>query len=345
MDAKENMQEKDRKQRKREKLVRWRSNLIWILFVFLAVYIFLAGLVSIPWFLFLRTIREHVSDAFYHIMDNYTYTGVSILVLFLLCRLIRPNRYIWKSFLLPRRQSEAETDESDVLAEFYGRGRNGFKMLGWGLLLGFLTNFFAIACALVHGDIKLYFDASFRQLPLFLFALFSVWMQSSSEELWCRGFLYERLHERYPLWVAVTVNGVLFGLLHSFNNGASVLSILEIAVCGISYSLLRWYTGNIWIVMGVHTGWNFTQAFLFGLPNSGLVSALSLFHLDASTGISNPIYDFAFGVEGGVPALIADTVLGVVVLVLAARSGRLKELKLNRAKAMAAGDQQHTDTV
>ena len=37
-----------------------------------------------------------------------------------------------------------------------------------GLLLGFLTNFFCIACALLHGDIKLCFAFSAKQLPLLL---------------------------------------------------------------------------------------------------------------------------------------------------------------------------------
>ncbi len=338
METKEKRQETEQTPQKKERLVRWRSNPIWILLVFVALYIFVSVFVWYPGLYLLYMYQDQIPDSVYFIVENYVWTISSILVLFLLCWLIRPNRYIWKSFLLPGKHTASIPNDSDVLAEFYGRSRNGFKMLVWGLLLGFLTNFFGIACALIHGDIKLYFDSDFRQIPLFLFALFAVWLQSSSEELWCRGFLYERFHERYPLWVSVAVNGILFGALHCFNDGASVLSILEIMICGISYSLLRWYTGNIWIVMGVHTGWNFTQAFLFGLPNSGLVSAVSLFHLDASTGVSNLIYDFDFGVEGGLPGLLADLLLGVVVLVLAARSGRLKELKMNRARTMEAAN-------
>ena len=324
------MDEKEKKSRVRKRLARRRGNLIWILFVFLAVYFFGCGFASIPWELMMRAIRDSVSDGFFYIMEFYTCTILAVLVLFLLCWLVRPNRYIWKSFLLKKKGAAAATEESDILAEYYGRSRNSFRMLGWGLLIGFLTNGFAIVCALLHGDIKLYLETSAGQIPLLLFALFSVFIQSSSEELWCRGFLYERFHERHPLWVAVLVNGVLFGAMHIFNDGATVFSIVSIVICGISYSLLRWYSGNIWIVMGLHTGWNFTQAFLFGLPNSGLVSEVSLFHLAASTGNSNLIYDFEFGVEGGLPSVLADLMIGVVVIILAVRSGRLKELKMKR---------------
>ena len=76
--------------------------------------------------------------------------------------------------------------------------------------------------------------------------------------------------------------------------------------------------------------WNFTQNFIFGLPNSGLVSEASVFHLDAATGISNWIYSYEFGVEGGVPAVFIDLLLLVVILILAKRDGRLDELKESR---------------
>ena len=76
--------------------------------------------------------------------------------------------------------------------------------------------------------------------------------------------------------------------------------------------------------------WNFTQNFIFGLPNSGLVSEASVFHLDAATGISNWIYSYEFGVEGGVPAIFIDVLLMVVILILAKRDGRLGELLESR---------------
>ena len=334
MEKKEQLNDKEKKQRRKERLARWRSNPAWVIFVFVGVYIFLTSFLYLPWWFMLNPALPYLSDEVYYVLDFYTCVIVDVFSLFLLTWLIRPNRYIWKSFLLPKKRSAAETTEDDLLADFYGRRRNGLKMLGWGFLLGFLQNFFCIICALIHGDIQLYFESGAGQIPLFLFAFLSVFIQSSSEELWCRGFLYERLHERCPLWVVIFVNGALFGCLHIFNDGVTVLSIVEITVCGIAFSLLRWYTGSIWIVMGLHTAWNFTQAFLFGLPNSGLVSAVSLFHLESSTGISNLIYDYDFGVEGALPALVVDLLMAVIILVLSAKSGRLKELKMNRAATL-----------
>jgi hypothetical protein len=147
--------------------------------------------------------------------------------------------------------------------------------------------------------------------------------------------MYERISVHYPLWVAIVVNGVFFGVLHCFNDGANVLAITDIAVCGIAYSLVRWYSGSIWMVMGIHTMWNFTQNIVFGLPNSGLVSELSLFHLDAANGTSNLIYNYSFGVESALPAIIVDAAMAIIVLILAKKNGRLGELLMSYEKRTA----------
>ena len=115
-----------------------------------------------------------------------------------------------------------------------------------------------------------------------------------------------------------------------------VLAILGIVICGFSYSLLRWYTGSIWITMGIHTMWNFTQNFIFGLPNSGLVSEVSVFNLDAVNAVSNLIYNYEFGVEAAIPALVVDALIGVVCIILAKRNGRLGELNMSYEKIAAA---------
>ena len=305
------------------------NNIVWIIFLVLALYIFVSGLLEA---LFLKLVFNNVklSDEMYFIIDNYAFTIVSILVLVVVCWIVKKNRFILRSFL-PKGMGK---DHKILVVEdtYEPTQNNTLRSLMYGLLLGFVTNFTCIACAIAHGDIKLYYDFSASQIPVLIFGFLMVFVQSSSEELWCRGYMYERICIHYPLWVAVLANGLLFGLLHSFNEGASVIGIMDIAVCGISYSLVRWYTGSIWTAMGIHTLWNFTQNFIFGLPNSGMVSGFSIFHLDAANGVSNLIYDYAFGVEGTIIAVLVDGALGVAVLLLAKKAGRLGELKLSYEK-------------
>ena len=64
-------------------------------------------------------------------------------------------------------------------------------------------------------------------------------------------------------------------------------------------------------------------------------SEVSIFRLDASNRTSNLIYDYGFGVESTIPAILADCTLGIVVLLLAKRNGRLGELFMSYEKKAA----------
>ena len=289
----------------------FRNRIIWILLVWFFLYELVDGLLVLAVGDLLRGLIPDQSAGLAFVLEYYTPLTASCLFFVLLCLAVKKNRFLIETFR-PSRE-----------------GRS-MKMLGTGLLLGFLTNFFCILCALIHGDIKLYLDFSASQIPLMIFALVSVFFQSTSEELWCRCFLYDRINVHYPLWMAIVINGSLFGLMHLANPGMSALALADLIICGVSYSMLRWYSGSIWTCFGIHTMWNFTQNFLFGLPNSGLVSEASVFHLDAATGISNWIYSYEFGVEGGAPAVFIDLLLAVAIIILAKRDGRLGELLESR---------------
>lgn len=311
------------------------NNIFWIIFLVVALYVVLCGL---PVELISKLAKKagEWAPGVTFINENYTGTIGAVLVLFAYCLIVKKNRFILRSFLPA---GKGRNHEIKVIEDTYEPTQNNTaKTLILGLLLGFVTNFFCIACALAHGDIKLVCDFSASQIPVMLYGLVMVFIQSSSEEMWCRGFMYERINIHYPLWVAVVVNGIFFGLLHAFNDGVTVLAVISIIVCGMSYSLVRWYSGSIWLVMGIHTMWNFTQNFLFGLPNSGLVSEVSVFRLDAVKGTSNLIYNYGFGVESAIPAILADCTLGIVVLLLAKKNGRLGELFMSHEKRAAIAE-------
>jgi len=316
-----------------------RNNIFWIIAVIVGIFYF--GTSYADGF-FAMTIVDLVewSPEMEFIHWLYTGTIASVLVLVVICLVSKKNRFILRSFLPA---GKGKKHEVRVIEDtFQVQQNNTWKTLLLGLLIGFLTNFFCIACALIHGDISLYYEFSSEQIPILLFGFLMVLVQSGSEELWMRGFMYERLCIHYPPLIAVIANGVLFGLIHLLNPGVTVLAVLDIALCGIAYSLVKWYTGSIWIVVGIHAMWNFTQNLLFGLPNSGLVSEFSIFHLEFANGTSNLIYDYDFGIESSLPAIFTEVVLIVVVLLLAKKKGRLGELLVSyekRATKSAASEE------
>ena len=181
---------------------------------------------------------------------------------------------------------------------------NTWKMLGLGLLVGVVQNGLCVLGAMLHGDIFLSYD-KFEVLPMILL-LFAVFVQSSSEELICRAFMYQRFKRGYrsPL-VWILGNSVVFSALHLFNPGITVLSFVNILLIAVFYSLILYYFDNsIWFTMAAHAGWNYTQNILFGLPNSGNVTPYSFMKLDASNARNTWLYDVKFGVEGTVLACL-----------------------------------------
>ena len=108
------------------------------------------------------------------------------------------------------------------------------------------------------------------ELLIGLVMFVAVFIQCAAEEIMCRGFIYHRVLRTYrgQYLLAALVNGVFFGLVHITNNGATPTAIIYIIVCGIQYSAMVYYFDSVWMAMGAHAGWNFTQSILAGLPNS-----------------------------------------------------------------------------
>lgn len=176
-------------------------------------------------------------------------------------------------------------------------------MLILGFLTGFVLNGFCATVAILHGDIKLTFY-KFEIVNLILLFIV-VFIQSSSEELIFRGFIYQRLKNRYKnTEFAIIINSILFALLHLGNNGISAFGFIDILLSGVFFGLMFCAFDSIWLVMACHTTWNFTQNILLGLPNSGTISKYSLFMMDVNSAKSSFAFDKNFGLEGAALSII-----------------------------------------
>lgn len=182
---------------------------------------------------------------------------------------------------------------------------NNMANLFWGLFIGFVLNGLCALIAMINGDFTLRFSQFeiFRAFGLF----FAVFVQSSAEELLCRGFMYQRLLKstNSPAF-AIIFNSLFFAALHLFNNGMSILPFYCILIFGVLASMLVYYFDSLWMVMGLHAMWNFTQSILLGLPNSGNNVPYSIFKIGSSVKRSfayNPI----FGLEGTILSCVLMT--------------------------------------
>ena len=208
--------------------------------------------------------------------------------------------------------------EKEIFRSFLGAGQGGgrgnrLRNLGIGLLIGFVMNGICILAAWLHGDLR--FSVGDFPLIYLICALLCVFVQSSAEELVTRGYMMGALKARYPGWIAIAGNALFFGSLHLFNTGITVVSFLEIIGIGLALSLIVYHFESLWMAAAIHTSWNFTQNFLFGLPNSGHVSKGSFLHLDAAS--DSILYDTVFGVEGAISAVIVTVALAAAVILYA----------------------------
>ena len=201
-----------------------------------------------------------------------------------------------------------------------------------GFLIGLGMNGACILAAYLHGDIKLTFD-SFRPLS-FIFVLFCVFVQSSAEELVCRGFLYQMIAKNYKPWLAIAVNSLFFGALHLGNPGVSWMAILDIVVTGVLFSLMVYYMDSIWAAMAAHASWNFCQNIIFGLLNSGLSTPYSVFKMDPDSARNSFAYNIDFGVESTPFAIGIQVVVLIIILIW----GMAKKKKPTDIWAMAEAE-------
>ena len=194
------------------------------------------------------------------------------------------------------------------------------SMFALGLLIGFVLNGFCALVALLHGDIRLCFDGVDLLPTLILFV--GVLIQSSAEELACRVFMYQRLRDAYarPI-VALVGNPALFAVLHLMNSGVTALSVLNIFLVGLLFSMCVYYFNSFWMVAAIHTSWNFTQNILLGLPNSGSVAPFSIFKLEKGA-VDSLAYNVGFGIEGTALACVVLVAACVCAYVIGQKVGR-----------------------
>ena len=140
------------------------------------------------------------------------------------------------------------------------------------------------------------------------------------EEVVFRGVLFRIVEESLGTWIALALTSLLFGFVHMSNPNATVFSSFAIAMeAGVLLGAAYVLTRRLWLAVGIHFAWNFTQGGIFG----GRVSGLTMDGLLESE-LSGPMLlsGGEFGLEASVFGLVFGTATGVLFVVRASRSGQ-----------------------
>ncbi|HUR35126.1 MAG TPA: CPBP family intramembrane glutamic endopeptidase [Vicinamibacterales bacterium] len=139
------------------------------------------------------------------------------------------------------------------------------------------------------------------------------------EEILVRGIVLTALERPLGSRLAVLASALLFGVAHLPNQGATMLSTLNVTMAGILFGTAFLATRRLWLGIALHLGWNFTAGYLFSATVSGHDGQAGLFYGQ----LHGPdwITGGAFGVEGSVATLVALTAASSVLMALASRLG------------------------
>lgn len=131
------------------------------------------------------------------------------------------------------------------------------------------------------------------------------------EEILFRGIIFRILQNWLGSWIALALSVVFFVLAHMGNEGATLIGLAAVAAAGLLLSAAYMVTQRLWLSIGIHVGWNFTQGGLFSVPVSGHPAQGMI-----QGALSGPTWltGGAFGVEGSVFAVV--TVLAGAVALL-----------------------------
>jgi membrane protease YdiL (CAAX protease family) len=213
--------------------------------------------------------------------------------------------------LLIRRLGERPRDDY--------RDPAALRNLGLGLATGFLVFSVAVAIAALLGVYRITGEGNFKGLPAALIG--AAIFPAINEELLFRGILFRWIEDFGGSWMALLLTSAFFGAAHLMNPHASAIAAIGIAFeAGVMLGAAYMLTRSLWLPMGLHAAWNFTQGEIYDIPVSGTpVNGV----VEAQLNGPPLLTGHGFGLEASVIAIVIATLFGVWLLWLAIKRGEL----------------------
>ncbi len=140
------------------------------------------------------------------------------------------------------------------------------------------------------------------------------------EELLFRGVLFRSVEDMFGSWIALALSSLVFGGVHLLNPAGTVTGALYISIeAGVLLAAAFMLTRRLWLGIGFHMAWNYTQSAIFSGIVSGNAPAQGLIR----SNIKGPeiLTGGSFGVESSVLAFALCTGAGIAMLIMTERRG------------------------
>ena len=180
-----------------------------------------------------------------------------------------------------------------------------------GILVGFIFMVLVVSTIVAMGDATVTWRGFSVEKQFSVFMMFLA--VAVGEEMIFRGVIFRWIDERWNTWVALLISAILFGWMHISNDNATWWSSLAIAVeAGLLLGAAYKWSGSLWVPIGIHWAWNYTQGNIFGLAVSGSDAGETML----TTIVNGPdiITGGAFGPEASIISVILGTFFTIVFL-------------------------------
>lgn len=197
-------------------------------------------------------------------------------------------------------------------------GPHALRELGAGVLLGAMLLSLTIGILAALGVYRL---TGVNGWPAMLATVPGYILGAVLEEVVMRGIVFRMLEQSLGSWIALALSALIFGALHLLNHGATLLNAAAIMLeAGIMLAAAYMLTRRLWLCIGIHFAWNFTQGGIFSAAVSG-GAARGL--LQAKLVGAQWLTGGAFGVEASAVAVVVCTSMGIVLVIAAVRRGNV----------------------
>lgn len=140
------------------------------------------------------------------------------------------------------------------------------------------------------------------------------------EEFSLRGYLLYTLADGIGFWPAAIIQAIFFARAHMGNGGETKIGIIATGIFALFAAATIWRTGNLWLAVGAHAGWDWGQSFFFGVNDSGFQATGHLLNPHLAQG-PDWLTGGSVGPEGSVLTLILWTLMTVLFVWLYRKRG------------------------
>lgn len=208
-------------------------------------------------------------------------------------------------------------------ARFYERRAVTEMRLGVvGIFVGTISGALLISITILSlyamGNYEL---LSFRGFDAVLGIGSMIFMLAVLEEFFFRGVLFRVLEESSGTIGALLMVAVIFGALHLFNQGSSIVTLVSVALLGALWTSIYILSRNLWVVGFHHAAWN-SAIFTTGMPLSGRQDWSSQAPMESSSHGAVILTGGDFGPEDSIINIVVVAVSVVAVLHWAWRKQR-----------------------